>query len=922
MSQIAQQPGYHQIHDQLDFVGQKYRVQQILRGMMLCGAVTILSTLAAMLIAHFTRQSHWTYVILALWGAGLITSVVIWFLKPLFIRPDPMVVARFIEARVDGLHNGLTNGLLLARRDDISQSPWLPQIYDEIVNTTSNRPLASAVKIRDLRPLSMWLSIFVFPALLAFAIFPKPFLHGWNQLLSPNAFVPTLGAAKIVDVQPKDVTLVAGQPLEISLTAQCSGEPTAHLIFEKLANGTSQAEGSAPANADLSVSSKADADAITGLASLKYGYRAPHVDVPLRYRLEVAGTQSPWYTVTIVKQVKLTNISLRISAPTYTRIDDKTMELNTDDLAKTPVVVAQGSKVDLRATVDVPVGAAMLQAGDGSPQPMQAAPGLQGRTFVASVGINDDTPLTLLLTDGGQVIAHVPEQPLVIHCTRDNAPNIEMKWPTQDSTVPLNQEMKVTALLRDDYGVTSAKILYSTSADATVGRALPANGIANSAGSARPTEEDAPKMLVAREQQFGEGAGVKQPQEFSFVLPIDASIRKAGGSVKIQVQATDNRRLPSASQNPADGGPQTSRSQIFEIKFEDADLIAKERTEHGNSLREKLNEMLKIQQDLYAQTTPLKSANAVAFKPIGEGQAGLRGMMQKTAETFPFTPDELRVQKALLMVSFNEARDAMELAASIQTEPAIPQRSKLDAKLQERQKEIINLLQTLLQIAEPTTQPSHSGADLLSAADQFKKLDEALKKYMQEQQKLLSQTAALAKKPVDNWDDNDKKKLEDLKQSQDKLEQFMQQQIKDFSKLLDQDMANSSMSKQLMEVYSEVTMAKDALKKQATEMAVAAEDNGIGKASEMSQNIEKWLANSPDRTKWLQEDPLAKADLPMPELPKELEDLVGKLLEQEEDLMDQAEDQNANYANSSDKGIGWDASDGPIAEIRCRTTTT
>jgi hypothetical protein len=919
MSQIAHQPGYHQIQDQLDFVGQKYRVQQILRGIMLCGGVAILSSLAAMLAAHFTRQSHWTYLILALWGASVVTSVVIWFLKPLFIRPDPMVVARFIEARVEGLHNGLTNGLLLARRDDIAQSPWLPQIYEEIVHTTSGKPLGSAVKIRDLRPLALWLSVFVVPAVLAFAVFPKPFIHGWNQLFNPSAFAPTLGAAKILDVQPKDVTLVAGQPLEISLSAQCPGEPSAHLIFEALPVEVGQTAAPAPANTELSPASKGDADAITGLSTLKYGYRAPHVDAPLRYRLEVAGTQSPWYTVTIVKQVKLTSIGLRISAPTYTRIDDKTIELNADDVAKTPVVVAQGSKVELRATVDVPAGSAMLQLGDGSPQPMQSAPGTQGRQFIGSIVINDDTPLTVLLAEGGQVIARVPEQAFVIHCTKDNAPNIEMTWPTQDATIPLNQELKVSALLRDDYGVTSAKILFSTSADASVGRALPANP--NSAGSARPTEDDASKMTVAREQQFGDSAGVKAPQEFTFVLPVDASVRKHGGSVKILVQATDNRRLPSASQNPTEGGPQTSTSQIFEIKFEDADQIAKEQLEHGNSLREKLTEMLKLQQDLYTQTTTLKAENAAAFKPIGEGQANLRGIVTKTAETVPFTPDELKVQKALLMLSFNETKDAMDLAASLQTEPALRQRIKLDSKLQGRQKEIINLLQTLLQISEPTTQPSHSGADLLSAAEQFKKLDEALKKYMQEQQKLLTQTAALAKKPVDNWDDNDKKKLEDLKQSQDKLDQFMQQQIKDFSKLLDQDMANSSMLQQLMEVYSEVTMAKDALKQKAAEMAVAAEDNGIGKASEISQNIEKWLANAPDRTKWLQEDPLAKADLPMPELPKELEDLVGKLLEQEEDLMDQAEDQNANYANSSDKGIGWDATDGPIADMTAKGVT-
>jgi hypothetical protein len=655
------------------------------------------------------------------------------------------------------------------------------------------------------------------------------------------------------------------------------------------------------------------------LATFKYGYRAPHVDAPCRYRVEIDGTQSPWYTVSIVKQVRLTNLGLRITAPTYTRLDDKTMELKDDDLVKTPVVVAQGSRVELRATVDVPVGGAMLQAGDGPPLKMEAAPGFQGRQFVGALTIDDDTPVALLLTEGGgQVIARLPEQAFVIRCTRDNPPNIEMKWPTQDTTVPLNQELKISALLRDDYGITSAKLLVSTSADPQTPGA----------------PGDAAKMAVAREQPFEAGAGVKTPQPFVFVLPVDASVRKHGGWVRLQLQATDNRRLnvaqpPSAVSSesqpgaavPQDGGPQTSSSAIYEIKFEDADQLAKEQLEHGNSLREKLNEMLKLQQDLLARTQPLKSENGASFKPIGEGQANLRGLIQKTAETFPFTPEEMKVQKALLMLSFNEAKNAMELAGAIQAEPAALQRVKLDARLQARQQEIINLLQTLLQVAEPTTQPTHNGGDLLSTPDAFKKLDDALKKYISEQQKLLSQTAALAKKPVDNWDDNDKKMLEDLKQSQDKLDQFMQQQIKDFSKLLDQDMANSATLQQLMEVYSEVTMAKDALKQKAAEMAVAAEDNGIGKATEMSQNIEKWLANSPDRTKWLQEDPLTKADLPMPELPKELEDLVGKLMEQEEDLTDQAEDQNANYANSSDKGIGWDATDGPIADMTAKGVT-
>jgi len=59
----------------------------------------------------------------------------------------------------------------------------------------------------------------------------------------------------------------------------------------------------------------------------------------------------------------------------------------------------------------------------------------------------------------------------------------------------------------------------------------------------------------------------------------------------------------------------------------------------------------------------------------------------------------------------------------------------------------------------------------------------------------------------------------------------------------------------------------------------------------------------------------------MAELPKELDDMVGELIEQEEDLLDQAEDMNANITDSGDKGIGWDAADGPIADMSAKGVT-
>ncbi|HET6249360.1 MAG TPA: hypothetical protein VFE47_16810 [Tepidisphaeraceae bacterium] len=943
MSLLSQPPAYYQIEDQIDAIGQKYRVQRILRGAMLWAAGLIVVSFIAALAAHLIGHGFWTRVVLVAWSIWLIGSTWRWFIRPMLIRPDPIEVARFVESRVGGLHNALTNGLLLSRRTDLAKSAWLPEIFNEIATTAAAKPLAGAVKIRDLRPLSLWLLGIVIPLLAVVAILPNRFLHGWHQLLSPTAFVPTVGSAEIIDVQPKDVTIIIGQPLEISLVARCANSPKAKLIFAR--GEGADASAIVPAEAELIGSPVMEGSPTSSTktgdsrADLQYSYRLDHVDAALRYRVEVAGTQSPWYAVTVVQQVKLQTLEMHILPPAYTRLPEQSLSLKAADISKANIVAAQGSRVELAASVDIAVGSAMLETGTGAPLAMEASAG--GRRFSAAFTVMDETPIALLLTQGGkQVVARVPEESLVIHCTKDQPPTIEMKWPTQDLAVAPQAELKIHALLRDDYGLAKMRVLMAAD-DATAGAAAnpavgnpapsPTAGLAAPAGAVPAgAEKAAADLAVVHDEMFAPGTGTTEAKDFTFVLPVKAELRKHGNSVRVQIEVTDNRDLPagnaSSSANRQDGGPQTVSSSVYTIRFEDPAVTAKEQKDHADKLRERLTEMLKLQRGLHDQTVAARSEDRDTFLKVESGQADLRGMMKSTAETFAFEPDERIVQKVLLQLTFEEAKDAVDQATALQSEPAAPARKKLHSSLDTSQRRIIDVLETLLArltLGGPTTQPANKqGNDpLLSNADALKKLDDALKQYMKEQQRILDQTTTLAKKPVDNWDDADKKKLEDLKMAQEKLDAFMQEKLHDFSKNAEQDMANSSLLKQLMEVYSETTMAKDALKQKAAEIAVAAEENGIDNAKTLTSNIEKWLSNTPDRTKWTQEDLLDKTDLNMPELPRELEDLVGELLEKQEDLFDEMEDANSNLAGSFDKGIGWDAADGPIASMNAQGVT-
>ncbi len=892
MTQLASHPAYLAIEDRLDAVGQKYRVQRIVRGAMLFVTTLLAATLAGALVANAMGQSRWTWVVLAAWLGVLVVAALLWLLRPILIQPRLVEVARLVEHRVEGLHNGLTNSVLLARADDMAASPWIGPIFEEIAGSTESKSLDEAVKITDLRSLAWKLAAGVGVMVILLALWPATFAHGWRQLFSPTAFVPKVGAYEILNIQPGDVTLVTGQPLEVSITAKGPGTPDARLIFDSTA---------LPA---------ATLPAIIAGDELSYTHRVDHLDQTTRYRVEVGGTQSPWHTATVVPQVKLTGLIIAVTPPAYTRRAPTTITLTPQTINKTPLAVPQGSVLTLTATVDVPVAGAMLQAGEASPVAMAGAAGSDGAgglgsRFTATTTILDDTPLSILLTQSaGQIIARLPDPALVIHCTKDDAPQIQMTWPTQDSTLSPTAPVKISMQLKDDYGLSGARVLMA----------------ASDAPSAQAASGAAPVMVEMAKRPYEPG---QTSDAWSVALDLKPQQHAHGTSIRVQVEVTDNRALTSLLK---DGGPQTTTSAIYEIKFRDPEVIAQERKESLDKLRALLAEMLKTQQGLHAQALAYKPADQALMTQLQSGQTDLRALMQKTAETFPFDEQNKIVQKTLLVLAYNPAKDAVDLAGSILTEPLAAQQVKLNDQLQTKQRRIITTLESLMALlnasAEPATQPSQkAGGDLVNKAEEYKKLSDALKQFMKEEQRILDQTAPLAKKPVDDWDDKDKKLLEELQMSQEKLDAFMQERVSDFSKLAEQDMANASMLKELMELYSEVTMANNALKQKAVEIAVAAEEMGREMAEEINSNLEKWLMDKPDREKWTQEDPLTAQDIPMPELPVELEDMIGKLMEQEEDLFDQMEDTNANWTDSIDKGVGWDAMDGPIADMSAKGVT-
>ncbi len=873
MTQLSRQ-SFLLIEDSVDAVGQRHRVQRIVRGAMLFVAAVAVGVVLASLAAHGLGAGWGARVALGGFIVGMLAAGGMWILRPLLIRPKAVAVARMIESRVDGLHNGLTNALLLADRDDLRDSPWLGSIFDEILLRTRGADLDSAVKLTDLRRLAGWCGVAVAGSILVGVLLKSQVAHGWEQMFAPTAFVPIQGDMVIDSLEPGDVTLIAGQPLELSATAHGPTAPLARLMFD-------------PGRAPVELTPAIQTD-----GSLRYGYRLEHVDATLRYRLEVGRTQSPWHTATVVQQVKATDLTVTITPPAYTKQAATTVTVDLDPGKRTALRVAQGGKVALGLGIDVAVQGAMLQLNADSPATMEATG--DGRHFTGAAVVSADASASVLLTQGGgQIIAKLPDPALAIAVIADAPPTIELKWPTQDVSIPPTQKLSIKASCKDDYGLTHVRVLTAYG-------------------------EDQPLATAMESDLTGEPAG----HELAIDLPIPAEQGVHGKSVRVQVQVSDNRRL---GDSMADGGPQTTSSKVVAVRFRDPAQLAREEKEQGDKLREILQKMLKDQQGLLAKSVAYKLDDASAPGVIGRGQTDLRDGMVKTAQTFEFTPEDRTIQKTLLVLAYGPAREAIDLCAAMPAELVAAQRTKINQQVMDRQRRIVTVLESLLALlntsARPTTEPTGAKGDMPNEREQLQKLSDDLKTFVTEQRKILDQTASLAKKPVDNWDDADRKLLDELTMAQEKLDSFMQQKVSDYSKLAEQDMANATLLKELLEVYSEVTMAKGALKDQAVEIAVSLEESGVELAQELSSNLEKWLMDKPDRQKWTMEDPVGKFETPMSELPTELEDMIGELMEQEEDLFDEMEDTNANWTDSLDKGAGWDAADGPIANMSAKGVT-
>ncbi len=555
-----------------------------------------------------------------------------------------------------------------------------------------------------------------------------------------------------------------------------------------------------------------------------------------------------------------------------------------------------------------------------------------GRLLAVELPLLKNASFTIhLINDAG----HNDPDPRInrIEVIPDKPPSVELLKPSPESTSAPGATVPITIRAGDDYGIDRVRLEMKIQDQDTSRASLQADPPEEKQGASGvkgSIAANGPAIIVKQWTDFENSTAVTRQHN----LELKPEEIRPGQTVLVRALAWDNRTIDNWG---LDLKPQESATPWHAIKIIAEDAENSAALVQLESLHADIMKILDKQ--IHARIT-------------GAGILKTQKLADRTADAGDVRRQQVEIQKSSVEIVNSIGRSDVEerqtirrvinglafgdmLAAVSQCDDLVKLKSleefnQPSGKLMAVQDRIIDVLRKLLDVARHAEEQAlaemkkRPGGNLPDDAKaKLEEIRNRLDKFLEQQKKVIEASENLAKIPVEDFTKQQEEALKALAAAEDDWAKFINELHSDLSKLPEQDFANSSALKESVEIQTELKMAEDALLKKTTDIAVPLEQLGYEKAEELKTNIEKWLPDTPDREKWSQEESLTDKDkeAPMAELPGELEDMIGDLMEKESDIFDEMEDVSSSAADSLDKGAGWDAMDGPISNMSAKGVT-
>lgn len=814
-------------------------------------------------------------------GAGVL------FVRPRGV-PSDEECALLVERGHANLEDRLVNAVTFRRAEHRGlEAAAVAIVEEEAAARLSGLPWKEIVSLRRARRLAGVAAALLLAVAAYAALLPARFQNALERYARPFADVPPLAKTRLL-VTPGDVEVPFGGSLAIRV----------------------ETEGQLPESATLHTSS----GAATRLAfdGRAFEIRLAGIEASFSYHVRAGDARSREFRVTVVRPPEVKNLDVTIEPPAYAELPARVERGSTGN-----VEALRGSlvRLDLEATQPL-ASAEILRRGAGPIDMERVSPS----AWRAAIPLLADVEYSFsLASESGATSPEIaPRRRL--KALPDLPPECAILDPPEDVEVSAASPAGFAVRIRvaDDVGLARAALL-----------AAPLEAASEEADAWRPIEA---------------WQGIRREREAVLVSTPDLSAlaRSAEGAfahgAAIRALAVDLRGS-------------TTLSSVRRIRFLEPKEAERRAAAALEALRSDLSAVLRRERLLESETAKVQetrdgSARArERLRGLGGEQVAIRGLLAaalvRSSGALRGAADALEA-RAVRRELERAASDlmpkaALELlsAAAADSEPATADPDvaarPIDRALA-AEREAIAILERALADLEGRIAALRSaeekGETLTSPlagprtpSGKLAELLDRVREFQAAQKEVLARTQAFEDRLPEDFSPQDAKALEELAASEENWGRVLEEKAVDLSKVPSQDASVAAVAEEVLELVEEIDLARDYLKGKNVELAVPVEESGLALAEKIETNIERWLLRDRDRLKWVMEEPAGEFDVPLADLPSELEDIVGDLADREELMTEETEDVTSSWLDSMDDGIGWDAMDGPISNMTAKGVT-
>ena len=704
-------------------------------------------------------------------------------------------------------------------------------------------------------------------------VFPRYASNAWQRFSRPLADVPPVGAYDVRLTPSGRVIAGEGEALVFQTTVLGASNQFVRLNTPPVLRLTRRRE-------------SGEALEVPMRPTLEGGWRATveNVQEAFTARVLAEDSWSPAAMVEVRRRPKLTASVFRVEPPAYTGL--KAEERPGPPAALT---VPEGSRVEARISLDREMEAVSWQVGTN-----RAAFAGKRKAWQVSSTVSAPGEYRVLVAE------EKSEQEAargILQVQPDRPPEVALVAEDRNRLVWPGETLELPVVAEDDYGVRDIVVT-----------------------ARHASRENTAQTALGRWSYQGPPGRRKIQERLKFT--VDPKLFECGESYTLEAQARDfspagnigrsaplvlrvRRPQDATASDPAEQRLLTALQQAIDAQRRSLGLT--------HNLQMHLDEALQANHlDRHRATIGDSQASARTF-----GRDAQLGLEETKSEAAPRLKTLVENEMGLVLdaVKNISGKDAAVL-------------NKRSAAIAERQTYLLTELLSLFgRIAATARVQADKGKDGAvappppSATEEMRELRDLLKDFAKAEKKIIEQSKALLEKKPEDLTDEEKEILGQLAREEQKWADLLKDKLNDMTKTPQQDFADGSIANQFNEVWQDISKAAAELYAKKLDLAVPQEQSGLENAKTLEQNLEKWLSDMPDNKKWSMEEPPNAPDAPLAELPKELEDIAGDLLDKEEAMTEDVEDISSSWNDSLDKGAGWDASDGPISSMSAKGVT-